>query len=98
MYSLVSAPVLGFDLTRLPGGSVVADVLLRGISLTQSDIDILAGTALPDWDRLDLWQDVDSAARQRQTLRDLATQPGGDAEQTLAVLETAPIGTVDGLL
>ncbi len=97
MYSLVSAPVLGFDLARLLGGSAVADVLLRGLTLTESDLDILASTQLDDWERLTLWQDVDEAARQRQTLRDLsadATDPAG----TLAVLERAPIGTVDGLL
>ena len=97
MYSLVSAPVLGFDLARLLGGSAVADVLLRGLTFTESDLDILASSRLDDWERVTLWQDVDEAARQRQTLRDLAvdaTDPAG----TLAVLERAPIGTVDGLL
>ena len=33
MYSLVSAPVLGFDLTRLSGGSATAEVMLRGLRL-----------------------------------------------------------------
>ncbi len=97
MYSLVSAPVLGFDLVRLLGGSAVAEVLLRALSFTESDIEILANSRLDEWDRLALWQDVDTAARQRQTVRDLSTD-GGDAEQTLALLERAPIGTVDGLL
>jgi hypothetical protein len=40
---------------------------------------------------------VDEAARQRQTVRDLSADPS-DAHQTLALLEQAPIGTVDGLL
>ena len=31
MYSLVSAPVLGFDLTRLGGGSATAEVMLRAL-------------------------------------------------------------------
>ncbi|MCW2638853.1 MAG: hypothetical protein JWP76_1159 [Dactylosporangium sp.] len=97
MYSLVSAPVLGFDLSRLPGGSATADVLLRGLSLTDGDIDVLANFRMDDWDRLALWQDVDEAARQRQTVRDLSADPS-DAHQTLALLEQAPIGTVDGLL
>jgi len=92
MYSLVSAPVLGFDLSRLPGGSAVADVLLRALSFTESDIDILSRNRLDDWDRLALWQDVDEAARRRGTVADAA------AEVDLAILETAPIGTVDGLL
>jgi hypothetical protein len=99
MYSLVSAPVLGFDLSRLPGGSAVADVLLRTLSLTESDMDILSRSRLDDWDRLALWHDVDAAAQQRQAVRELATSGAeGDAERSLAVLQTAPIGTVDGLL
>jgi hypothetical protein len=97
MYSLVSAPVLGFDLSRLPGGSATADVLLRGLSLTASDLEVLANFRMDDWDRLTLWQDVDEAARQRQTVRDLSAEPS-DSYQTLALLEQAPIGTVDGLL
>jgi hypothetical protein len=99
MYSLVSAPVLGFDLSRLPGGSAVADVLLRSLSFTESDLDILSRSRLDDWDRLTLWQDVDAAAQQRLAVRDLATSGAeGDPEKSLAVLQTAPIGTVDGLL
>jgi hypothetical protein len=97
MYSLVSAPVLGFDLSRLPGGSATADVLLRTLMFTESDIDIVANFRMDDWDRLALWQDVDEAARQRQTVRDLSVEPS-DANQTLSLLEQAPIGTVDGLL
>jgi hypothetical protein len=97
MYSLVSAPVLGFDLVRMLGGSAVADVLLRVLPATESDIEILANSRVDEWDRLTLWQDVDTAARQRPTVRDLSTD-GADAERTLALLERAPIGTVDGLL
>jgi hypothetical protein len=97
MYSLVSAPVLGFDLVRLLGGSAVAEVLLRALSFTESDMEILANSRLDEWDRLVLWQDVDAAARKRPTVRDLSAD-GGDAERTLALLERAPIGTVDGLL
>jgi hypothetical protein len=98
MYSLVSAPVLGFDLARLEGGSAVAEVLLRGLSLTESDLDILAGARLDDWDRIPLWQDVEEAARQRQTVREAAGEQGADLTSTLTMLEGAPIGTVDGLL
>ena len=54
MYSLVSAPVLGFDLTRLSGGSATAEVLLRGLRLQDSDLQVLAFQAVepyvaPDW-------------------------------------------------
>ncbi|MGC9669179.1 hypothetical protein ACNTMW_21805 [Planosporangium sp. 12N6] len=97
MYSLVSAPVLGFDLSRLEGGSSAADVLLRALSLTESDLEALANFRMDDWDRLALWQDVDEAARRRQNVRDLSADPG-DADRTLALIERAPIGTVDGLL
>lgn len=97
MYSLVSAPVLGFDLTRLPGGAATAEVLLRSLALTDSDLHVLASFRLDDWDRLNLWQDVDDAARRRQTVRDLSAD-SSDAQRTLALLEQAPIGTVDGLL
>ncbi len=42
-YSLVSAPVLGFDLTRLPGGSATAEVLVRALCLQHEDLVVLAG-------------------------------------------------------
>ena len=110
MYSLVSAPALGFDLVRLDGGSAVSEVPLRGLSLTESDLDILASSRLDDWDRLALWQDVDDAARRRRTMRELSAETAAataedadtgepaDPASTLAVLERAPVGTVDGLL
>jgi hypothetical protein len=95
MYSLVSAPVLGFDLARLQGGPAVADVLLRALALEPADLDVL-GAALPaDEIRSGLWLEVDAAARQRQSLVSLA---GSDADKALALLERAPIGTVDALL
>ena len=47
MYSLVSAPVLGFDLTRLGGGSATAEVLLRALRLGVGDLPVLA-QRLPD--------------------------------------------------
>ncbi|MFB9178852.1 hypothetical protein ACFFX1_12005 [Dactylosporangium sucinum] len=91
MYSLVSAPVLGFDLSRLQGGSAAADVLLHGLTLTQSDLDaVAAARADDDWDRADLWRDVDAAAQERRT----AVADAG----TLTVIERAPLGTLDGLL
>jgi hypothetical protein len=90
MYSLVSAPVLGFDLVRLQGGSAAADVLLRGLLLTKSDLDGLARSRTDDWERAELWRDVDAAARERRNAGELA--------KTLAVIERSPLGTLDGLL
>ncbi len=41
-YSLVSSPVLGFDLVRVPGGSAVAGVLLRGLACGPAELAVLA--------------------------------------------------------
>jgi hypothetical protein len=91
MYSLVSAPVLGFDLSRLQGGSAAADVLLRSLALTQGDLPaVAAARSDDDWDRVDLWRDVDTAAQERRA-------NVADAG-TLTVIERAPLGTLDGLL
>ena len=90
MYSLVSAPVLGFDLARLPGGSAVAEILLHALNLTQSDLSTVSATRTDDWERAALWQDVDAAAQERRNL--------GEQAKSLAVIETAPLGTLDGLL
>ena len=109
MYSLVSAPVLGFDLTRLDGGAAAADVLLRALTVTADDLPRIAAAQPDEWSRVGHWLDVDSAARTR---RRVATRTGGAAKvaegasatektaelaDTLAALERAPIGTVDGL-
>jgi hypothetical protein len=85
MYSLVSAPVLGFDLARLQGGSAAADVLLRGLSLTWKDLEVLAAAnRLDTWERAGLWQDVDAAARQLRSVRDLpASGVFGTAERSV---------------
>jgi hypothetical protein len=96
MYSLVSAPVLGFDLTRLLGGAGTAEVLLRALCLTAADLPVLA-ERLPSEDlRGPLWLAVESADRQVPTLRGLAGQD--DPALVMALVQRAPIGTLDGLL
>jgi hypothetical protein len=95
MYSLVSAPVLGFDLTRLDGGSATAEVMLRGLRLSVGDLSILADR-LPNEDvRGPLWVEVESAARRMPTLKGMAKD---DPAGNLALVERAPIGSVDALL
>ena len=42
-YSLVSSPVLGFDLVRVAGGSEVAGVLLLGLSCGPAELAVLSG-------------------------------------------------------
>ncbi len=95
MYSLVSAPVLGFDLTRMSGGAAVAEVMLRAMRLTEEDLTVLSAH-LPDEDvRGPLWVAVETAARNVPNLRTLNQD---DPAGSLAVVERAPIGSVDELL
>ncbi|WP_369055850.1 hypothetical protein [Kineococcus terrestris] len=46
-YSLVSSPVLGFDLVRLPAGDSAAEVLLRGLDCGPRELDVLAARCDP---------------------------------------------------
>ncbi|MFI6075124.1 hypothetical protein ACIA5C_26550 [Actinoplanes sp. NPDC051343] len=95
MYSLVSAPVLGFDLTRLSGGSATADVMLRALRLQTGDLSLLA-ERLPDESvRGPLWVEVESAARRMPSLKNVSKD---DPAGSLALVERAPIGSVDALL
>ncbi|BEL11144.1 hypothetical protein Q0Z83_093350 [Actinoplanes sichuanensis] len=95
MYSLVSAPVLGFDLTRLEGGSAAAEVMLRALRLQSGDLPVLA-ERLPDENvRGPLWVEVESAARRMPTLKGMSKD---DPAGNLALVERAPIGSVDALL
>jgi hypothetical protein len=95
MYSLVSAPVLGFDLTRLGGGSATAEVLLRALRLTVGDLPVLAERLPDEGVRGPLWVEVENAARRMPSLKGAK---GNDLPSTLAVVERAPIGSVDALL
>lgn len=96
MYSLVSAPVLGFDLTRLDGGAATAEVLLRALCLAAPDLPILA-ERLPDGDvRAELWLAVESADRQVPTVRGMSIVE--DPQLALNLVQRAPIGSLDGLL
>ena len=95
MYSLVSAPVLGFDLTRLGGGSATAEVLLRALRLSVGDLPVLAERLPDEGLRGPLWVEVESAARRMPTLKGLKAE---DPASSLALVERAPIGSVDSLL
>jgi hypothetical protein len=95
MYSLVSAPVLGFDLTRLGGGSATAEVLLRALRLTVADLPVLAERLPDEGIRGPLWVEVESAARKLPSLKGITND---DLPGTLALVERAPIGSVDALL
>lgn len=95
MYSLVSAPVLGFDLTRLAGGSATAEVVLRGLRLQGDDLPMLAERLPDEGVRGPLWVEVESAARRMPSLKGVSKE---DPASSLALVERAPIGSVDALL
>jgi hypothetical protein len=95
MYSLVSAPVLGFDLTRLGGGAATAEVLLRALRLNVADLPVLAAQLPDEGLRGPLWVEVESASRKMPDLRGLNQE---DPAGALALVERAPIGSVDSLL
>jgi hypothetical protein len=95
MYSLVSAPVLGFDLTRLGGGSATAEVLLRALRLSVGDLPVLAERLPDEGVRGPLWVEVEGAARKMPSLKGLKAD---DPASSLALVERAPIGSVDSLL
>ncbi|MET8151181.1 hypothetical protein ACIBSW_05225 [Actinoplanes sp. NPDC049668] len=95
MYSLVSAPVLGFDLTRLGGGSATAEVLLRALRLGVGDLPVLAQRLPDEGVRGPLWVEVESAARRMPSLKGMKSD---DPASSLALVERAPIGSVDALL
>jgi hypothetical protein len=95
MYSLVSAPVLGFDLTRLTGGSATAEVVLRGLRLQTDDLPILAERLPDEGFRGPLWVEVESAARRMPSLKGMSKD---DPAGSLMLVERAPIGSVDALL
>ncbi|GAA0243729.1 hypothetical protein [Cryptosporangium japonicum] len=106
MYSLVSAPVLGFDLTRIEGGAAVSDVLTRALTLTPDDLEVLAEYRSDDGQRADLWAAVEIATTVQPTVRDVAGLSKADpdasvekrASAALGLLQRAPLGTVDGLI
>jgi hypothetical protein len=95
MYSLVSAPVLGFDLTRLGGGSATAEVFLRALRLSLGDLPVLAERLPDEGVRGPLWVEVESAARRMPSLKMIKDE---DPAGSLALVERAPIGSVDALL
>jgi hypothetical protein len=102
VFSLVSAPVLGFDLIRRDGGHRVAAVLRRALAVEPGDLPDLAAAHLDDPERDAAWL----AAGPRDSIRDLGTLFADRGETTtqagallsLQQLARAPIGTLEGLL
>ncbi|RJK92448.1 hypothetical protein [Vallicoccus soli] len=109
MYTLVSAPVLAFDLVRRPGGEHVARLLREALELGPADLPVLAACAPSDVDataaRAGAWLAVSAAEAQRLEVTGLledvraATAEGRPVTAgTLQALESAPLGSLDALL
>lgn len=95
MYTLVSAPVLGFDLVRMEGGAATAELLLAALTLTPEDLPVLAAPLPTHPVRAELWLEVAAAAMRQRRTADLF---GVDAERAANLLVSSPIGSLDGLL
>jgi hypothetical protein len=80
LLSLVSAPVLGFDLTRHRHGDAIAAVLLRALACGPDDLPVFAAAHL----RFDpsalaaAWRDVRAAGEATMVRPDPAAPPLGD--------------------
>jgi hypothetical protein len=100
VFSLVSAPVLGFDLIRRDGGHRVAAVLRRALTVGPDDLPQLAAVHQEDGDRAAAWLAVSAAPA--DSLRDIGgaldIREGAAGARALRQLARAPIGTLDGLL
>ncbi len=103
MYTLVSAPVLGFDLIRRTGGSEAATVLLAALQLRPGDLVAMGAVHSEDDERAQAWvalgQDSDdgSYSSLSQTLATLNLQ-GTGAVAARRRLEGSAIGTLGALV
>jgi hypothetical protein len=95
VYTLVSAPVLGFDLARMEGGAATAELLLAALALSPEDLPVLAAPLPTQSVRAELWLEVAAAAMLQRRTADLF---GLDAERAATLLLSSPIGSLDGLL
>ena len=107
MHSLISAPVLGFDLARAPHGAQLAAVLRRCLALGPGDLAILAAGHRQDAARDEAWREVGLATTSAPGLgpvlaaagRVLAgPEAGAEAGTALAALSAAPLGNLETLL
>lgn len=105
MYTLVSAPVLGFDLVRMDGGDRVAAILVRALACTPDDLAVLARHYQDGPQRHRAWFDLTRAESRALEMRrvvdrwdSFAGQDPISAASTLRMLQRSAIGNLDGLL
>ncbi len=111
-YSLVSSPVLGFDLVRLPAGDSAAEVLLRALECGPREIDVLAAHH-DAAARAEAWRTVRRAASAVPVITDVLDQvaaglaDGAFADEltgprlekgVVRVLQGSPIADADALV
>lgn len=100
MVSLVSAPVLGYDLVRHPQGEAVATVLLRALTCGPAELDVFAAARArtPESSRLDAWTAVRaSAAAAAWSTIDPDGLAGRPLAQLVTELRDRMIVDLDGL-
>ena len=96
VYSLISAPVLGFDLTRMDGGAATAELLETMLAVPSGGWTAIAGHVPAGTSALATARDTAfRLAQARPSVKDL---PGADPAGAVALLHRAPIGTLDALL
>lgn len=105
MYSLVSASVLGYDLSRLPGGASVAEVLRAALALGPGDLTGLRAAAGADRESRVVARAaaLDSARRLVRTPDAMVAVSDGLTDSSrrrvaLGLLEQATVGHVDALV
>ncbi|OLF06891.1 hypothetical protein [Actinophytocola xanthii] len=100
MYTLISAPVLGFDLTRMEGGAATAELLETMLAVPAQGwaaaVDHLPAESPAQTVTREITREfAGSLAELRPSVRDL---PGQDPASAVGLLQRAPIGTLAGLL
>lgn len=65
MYSLINAPVLCYDLARMPNGAAVAGSLRRALRIEASDLPTLAREYGDDAERHAAWDELEAACERR---------------------------------
>jgi hypothetical protein len=96
VYTLISAPVLGFDLTRMDGGAATAELLEAMLGVPAGGWAAVAGRVPPESPALaEARETAVRLAELRPSVRDLGD---GDTASAVTLLQRAPIGNVAALV
>lgn len=99
LYTLLGASVLGFDLTRQPGGGAVATLVAQAIGMTPDDLPALARAhplRLPDAAEAVVADERSPMATAMGRIPGLVAT--GQVAEALRAVEQAPMGTLTDLL